>query len=358
MEQKLVKAESLKNKIEDLSIHTEGDVHYTREKQWFSIPEVPNCSEYSWSIKNNSTGELVPYQIELSEFEEDKSKIISVTWSTPGEYTVALTPKNACGNSSEISRVVLVEGVPVSEQQVANPSGKTEVCQGEVSPYQTSPNFSTYEWELPSGATAENTNSSAINVVWGSQGGTLRVRGISEDGAKSAWKGINVRVYLLPGSVPSEPKYIADEVTGTFRADHPFEFKTRDAANDSIEKINLALQNLKSIQETHLKEVNQIKSNLNKSIDSVNGENIGQALMILGKLIVAASLVILLALLFSCAYIYHLLYNFNIYSFKQEKKHYWEELLGEIKSKNPNQPLLGIFVIVFISTLLSLIAWL
>jgi hypothetical protein len=51
----------------------------------------------------------------------------------------------------------------------------------------------------------------------------------------------------------------------------------------------------------------------------------------------------------SVVWTYLVTYHYDMFGFEQEGKHYWINLLDELKSKNPNQPLLGIFVLVVLS---------
>ena len=54
---------------------------------------------------------------------------------------------------------------------------------------------------------------------------------------------------------------------------------------------------------------------------------------------------ILLSITFSTVWTYQISYNFDLYNFEQPKNHYWKHLIDNLKSQNPNQPLLGWFVL-------------
>ena len=65
----------------------------------------------------------------------------------------------------------------------------------------------------------------------------------------------------------------------------------------------------------------------------------------IGTIFAIFGFAILFSITFSTVWAYQISYNFDLYNFEQPKNHYWKHLIDNLKSQNPNQPLLGWFVL-------------
>ena len=77
--------------------------------------------------------------------------------------------------------------------------------------------------------------------------------------------------------------------------------------------------------------------------------------MLLSKVLAYFGLVLMIVLYLTTIWTYVVTYHFDMFGFEQEGKHYWVRELERIRTKNPNQPLLGVFVLlVFVAVFVCL----
>ncbi len=95
--------------------------------------------------------------------------------------------------------------------------------------------------------------------------------------------------------------------------------------------------------------------NLDIAISILQAENKDHVRKIIGKIIATIGLVLFISIFLTTIWIYIVSFHFDLFGFLQDGKHYWEKLLSEIKTKNPNQPLLGIFALIPLLIILLII---
>lgn len=259
----LDEAVNLKSKIKDNAIHTFDRKAYVGEIQSFSIPDIENCTDYEWKIKDALTNtEIRKVNIDRSRI--TGSPVLYHQWSKAGNYTISLVPKNICGKAAEASVNVEVINPPI-----------VTMANGDVS--------------------------------------------------KEKF-------------VPPVTKY----------------FVTREAADYAIELINGQIndyqQNKKDALKTYDKELQVFDERINH-LNFTSGEHIQ---MLISKIIGLTGLMLMVVLYLSVIWTYLLTYHYDMFGFEQAEKHYWMNLLDEIRAKNPNQPLLGVFVLIIFSVVLIL----
>lgn len=134
-------------------------------------------------------------------------------------------------------------------------------------------------------------------------------------------------------------------------------FASREAADYAINLLNEELTAKQDEGKEAVKlvaqEVNQLENQLdNLKIDSKTHIN-----LLINKILRLLGLMLLMAVYYAPIWTYFVTYHYDMFSYEQEGKHYWVQVLDGLKAKNPNQPLLGIFVIVAILGIL-IVYWL
>ena len=251
----LDEAVSLKAKILDNTIHTFERQAFVGEDQSFSIPDIEECTDYEWKIKDATTN------VEIRKINIDKNQIKGSPvfyhrWTKAGNYIVSLVPKNICGKATEVSVKVVVVNPPAD-------AGKTKF-------------------------------------------------------------------------VPPVTKY----------------FVTREAADYAIEMINGQINDLQQDKRDALKVYDKELRILDERTDHLNFTSKEHVQMLISKILGLIGLMLMAVLYLSVIWTYLVAYHYDMFGFEQEGKHYWVNLLEEIRSKNPNQPLLGIFVLLVVLSVL------
>ena len=204
---------------------------------------------------------------------------------------------------------------------------------------------SEYEWIIRNNATnriitrvsastATKSGSLVLYHKWNSPGQyavNIKTKPPCDDGID---KTIQVAVVTMPADATAsdmpETKY----------------FVTREAADYAIEMLNNQLNDYQNEKKQKLnifdKEMHILVERTNH-LDFSTKENIN---MLIAKVLGFFALILLSMLFLSAIWTYWVIYHYDMYSFEQHGNHYWVNLLSEIKSKNPNQPLLGIFVLI------------
>lgn len=348
LEDERAKAESLKNQIEYDKIHTFDGKAYVGETQFFSIPGISNCAEYKWVVEKN--GNII-YEQTLYEGLNKSSSIFYYTWRSPGEYMVWLTPSNDCGSSRSIFAFVDVLEIP-QKSGIMAPIGKREVCENEKLTYQTEPGYYTYEWRHPFGE--EKTQNEKLTLTWGDVSGTVQVRGVNRDGSKTLWRGTDVLLKPLPFNDNSNERLLADEYQTEFDISREFIFKTIEEAADSLNRIAFLKERLTQLMDEFVSDIERRIKNAQDENEIIRNGIRDSLYDLIGKILAALGLALAFALLLPTIFTYFLLFHFDLFDFRQKGKHYWQNTLTEIRQRNPQQPLLGIFILLSIIGLIYL----
>lgn len=129
---------------------------------------------------------------------------------------------------------------------------------------------------------------------------------------------------------------------------------SREAADFTVELLDLQLNELIKEKAEELEAIDNLDAEYASNIKSFNRNSLKHIAWLLTKIIVLFGLALLAAGLLSFVWTYFLVYEFDIYSFEQAEKHYYQLEYEKIRAKNPNQPLLGIFVLLIILVLVIL----
>lgn len=334
---KIEDAERLKSDIKDYNIHSYSGNFYVGETQFFSVPNISECSQYKWRIEKG--GRLIN-QIIIPDNSRNKSISIGYTWRTSGEYKISLVPTNRCGNSSVITRNVNVLDRP-RFRNIQRPVGQTSVCKGDRVLYRAESGFDSYEWRHPFGE--ENTTNNQLSLVWGDISGTVQVRGKYRN-QYTPWKGINVYIQTLPNQSERSGKFLDDETVPKFTINRAFVFQTREAATDSIQKLYNIRNQLRDEFEQSNDLLNDEKSENSIKIKEARIAIADNKTLLVGKYVAAFGFSILITLLFPPLFIFFKSFNFELFEYKQEGEHYYQDVYKELNSKNPNQPYLAFFI--------------
>lgn len=352
LQNKESQAVKIKESIKSNEIHTHSGNPTAGESQFFSVPSLPSCGIYKWVIKDTDTGNDV-YTVNSPPRDSVSSSYIEFTWPKEGNYTVTLYPENACGAGVEATKSITVLPREKGSFVAGAPVGKTQVCVSEEVPFVAPAGFQSYEWQLPEGSqiVSENPADARVTIKFGNQSGTVRVRVTDNEGRVSLWTGTNVVVSPLPGNEKNAAKFTENEKIPAAKS-HPFTFVTREAAADSIARIQAVLKDKNKERADYLKAMDERISEVNQAIEGRKQNTLQVIFRFISILFVLLGFVIFFSILLSVVFNYFLLYHFELFGFEQQGSHYWETLLSDIRSKNPKQPLLGLFVLLFVHGLL------
>jgi len=122
-------------------------------------------------------------------------------------------------------------------------------------------------------------------------------------------------------------------------------FVTREAAGYAVELLQnqlLQMQNEKKLLSAGVDKKMQVIVDTKEHLQFMTVEHIH---MLISKIVTLLGIGLLVTLLLSVLWPYCVTWYFDLYEFNQEGKHYATKLLEDMQAKNPNQPLLGIFVL-------------
>jgi len=351
-------ANKLKNLlINNNSIFTFEGEAYVGETQRFSVKNVLNCTEYKWAIINpENDKELLSKTFETSN--NNGTYEFFHTWKYPRSYKIAFTPSNNCGKGQQKSRIVYVKKQPEPKLSMGNPTGKVSVCQDDTVQYTAGTlNFDEYEWEIPKNAAFySGSKSKKITIILGDTPGTVRVRGLKHDAAdniinQSLWSGTLVKVSPSLGLQHYTVPKIPNEEIVIKSLERPFLFYTLEEADELITNLNEELSNVKNDKLDYIDNIKvskeRSKERINANIDRLNESTASNRSQILGGIFALFGFALLVSIALSTVWSYCISFSFDLYNFEQSKKHYWKKLIDDLKSQNPNQPLLGWFVLFF-----------
>lgn len=123
-------------------------------------------------------------------------------------------------------------------------------------------------------------------------------------------------------------------------------FVTREAADYAVEIIKKQLDEYQQVKQIQLQLMEKEKNVLEDQEDYLRFNSSEHIQMLISKVLAYFGLVLLFVLYLSAIWTYWVTYHYDIFGFEQEGKHYHVRLLEEIREKNPNQPLLGIFILI------------
>lgn len=129
-------------------------------------------------------------------------------------------------------------------------------------------------------------------------------------------------------------------------------FATREAADYAMKMINDQIHEYNQEQKEALKEYDNQGQIFEDRINLLNLSSKDHVQMLIAKILGLLGLILMGILFLSVIWTYLVTYHYDMFGFEQEGKHYWVSLLEEIKGKNPNQPLLGLFVLIIVSLII------
>jgi len=346
------------SKVDNNSIFTFEGEAYVGETQRFSVENILNCTGYKWAIINpDDDKEILSKTFESSNNNTGTYNFFH-TWKNPRSYKIAFTPSNNCGKGQQKSRIVYVKKQPEPKLSMDNPTGKESVCQGDTVQYTAGTlNFDEYEWEIPKNAIFYSGNKSKkITIISGDTPGTVRVRGLKHDASgnminQSLWSGTLVRVSPSLGVQHYTVPKIPDEKIVIKSVDRPFLFYTLEDADKFITDLYEELSNVENDKFRYIDNIkvskDGSKERINSNIDRLNESTASNRSQMLGGIFALFGFALLVSITLSTVWSYGISFNFDLYNFEQPKIHYWKKIIADLKLQNPNQPLLGWFVLFF-----------
>lgn len=173
------------------------------------------------------------------------------------------------------------------------------------------------------------TKSTGFSTIW-QQTGTFEVLLETEDGNT-----VQTVVNVLPK---------ADRPENETR---PHYFVTIDEANQAFANATTEIEIAKALSKSKT-EV------FNKQINSMKDTSKTEFSVILSWILASIGYALLLIGLFIMAFIYCVVFFFDLYDYEQQPRYYFQKLYGELQEKNASQPLLGIFALIVFSILCCL----
>ncbi len=166
---------------DDIVCQGENDVQY-------SIPEINNASSYTWTLPPGATG-------------SGSTNTINVDFGTNAQSgNITVSGNNECGTGQSSTKVITVNQQPGDAGNIA---GTQTVCQSQTNVVYTVPvidNATSYNWNLPPGASGSSTtNSITVNFNNSATSGNISVRGVNSCGTgdiASLW----INVSALPSN--------------------------------------------------------------------------------------------------------------------------------------------------------------
>lgn len=173
------------------------------------------------------------------------------------------------------------------------------------------------------------TKSTGFSTIW-QQTGTFEVILETPDGNI-----IQTVVNVLPK---------ADKPKGETR---PLYFATIDEANNAIAASTTEIEIAKAVLKSKVE-------NFDKQIEGLKNTSKTEFSEILPWILSSIGYSLLLVLMLVMAFIYVVVFFFDLYNYEQQPQYYFQKLYGEIKEKNASQPLLGVFAVIVAAILCCL----
>ena len=158
----------------------------------YSIATVPTATSFNWTLPTGWSG-------------TSSSNSISAIAGTFGG-NIQVSANNICGNGTSISLPVTVTTIPSTPSTIY---GNTTLCANTISTYyiHSIPCATSYTWTLPNGWTGSS-NDTLINIVSGSNGGTISVTANNGYGSSGAQ---TIATSVI--TIPAQPSAIIGNAT-------------------------------------------------------------------------------------------------------------------------------------------------
>ena len=149
---------------------------------------------------------------------------------------------------------------------------------------------------------------------------------------------------------------VPDEENILFNPERPFYYYTvLDAETDMAkiidEKADL-IEKKKQLELDHTAKIAMLNSNIATLFKHIKDLRV----IIFGTILAILGFILLLSLAFMNLWTYFVNYNYQIYSFEEEGEHYIVQQSNHYRAINPNQPMLGWYVILFLCLLAYLVS--
>ena len=358
----LSEAEELKSLlIPNQILSFEGDP-YVGETQKFSFLEIVSASKYIIKIIKSSNDsvikKLTKYQKNNRDDDIINSYVFNYKWKNSGRYRLEISPKNSCETGKTFSKIINVNNKPEQKLGFKNPTGKNLICAGDTVVFNADKSnwVESWHWELSEGCKyiSEDTESK-IEVVWGSQPGTIRVYGVGAKGENqiSVTTGLLVNIIPKIGTPMVYVDMISDESINYFQYPSREElfYNMVNAEKEIsllIERLNVANSGKLEIENSYT----ELQSTMNSQINNYNDIISDIRIEIFGILLALIGFILFFSVLFTNLWTYMVNYNYFIYDYEQEGIHYINSQISFYKEKNKNQPLLGWTILLLSSFLL------
>jgi len=132
-------------------------------------------------------------------------------------------------------------------------------------------------------------------------------------------------------------------------------FASRELADYAINLLNEEITSIQNDKEEALKSVEADRNILLDQLAHIQFDTQENIMMLIAKILAFIGLLLLAVMYLSAIWTYFTTYHFDMFSFEQEGKHYWVKTLDALRERNPNQPLLGIFVLIVIIDIVNLL---
>lgn len=130
-----------------------------------------NATSYSWSFVPGTSTVFGPH---------------TITWSSAGTKTVALTATGPDGSNNTFSMPITVTGIPSAAGAITGAASACSETSGVYSIAAVS-GATSYNWSLPAGATiTSGLNTNNVTILFGTSGGTISVTPVSNCGSGAA----------------------------------------------------------------------------------------------------------------------------------------------------------------------------
>ena len=358
----LSEAEELKSLlIPNQILSFEGDP-YVGETQKFSFLEIVSASKYIIKIIKSSNDsvikKLTKYQKNNRDDDIINSYVFNYKWKNSGRYRLEISPKNSCETGKTFSKIINVNNKPEQKLGFKNPTGKNLICAGDTVVFNADKSnwVESWHWELSEGCKyiSEDTESK-IEVVWGSQPGTIRVYGVGAKGENqiSVTTGLLVNIIPKIGTPMVYVDMISDESINYFQYPSREElfYNMVNAEKEIsllIERLNVANSGKLEIENSYT----ELQSTMNSQINNYNDIISDIRIEIFGILLALIGFILFFSVLFTNLWTYMVNYNYFIYDYEQEGIHYINSQISFYNEKNKNQPLLGWTILLLSSFLL------
>lgn len=329
--------DSLKKMILPDGITAGKDVVTSGNAKKFGVPSVSGTLKYVWKLLEGNPQKE-------SKIEETGSNTAFILMPKGGEFMVEVTPVNECGeNTARKSSVNFTIASRPKSTILPRPAGPSETCTGSEVTFNAQGGFDNYVFRFPENVKIQEQKKNQIKVIWGNTAGNVSFSASDKEGTTLSSNPHFVKVSAKPGiDIRSENE--AAELTDPSFPNESFFYSTIEEADDSV-----------NVHQGIKDELKQYKSYLlNLKAKQFAGKHAAESALsinrwfnikyTIGLILLALALASLLAFVLMFVMIYTTRYNFFLYSFKREGPFYIVGQFHEYRTKNPNQPLMGLLL--------------